>query len=66
MTRMNVAQITTNYFCAAVFFGFDGVIIDAAPILKWSIGKSIIYLETWARKNGGTMKLISTCQDHPS
>lgn len=33
-----IYQITTDYFCAAVIVE-DGVVIRAAPILKWTLNK---------------------------
>jgi hypothetical protein len=34
-----IFQISTPYFCAGIVLK-DDICIDAAPILKWAIGKS--------------------------
>jgi hypothetical protein len=32
-------QIESPYFCAGVITNYEGIVITAAPIIKWSIGK---------------------------
>jgi hypothetical protein len=41
-------QITSSYFCAGIIVN-DGVIVQAAPILKWSIGHTFEYFRAYCR-----------------
>jgi len=34
-------QITTTYFCAGVVVDQTDVVIEAAPILHWAVGKLV-------------------------
>jgi hypothetical protein len=44
---MEVVQITSAYFCAAIVVS-NGKVIDAAPILKYMIGWSFTKVEQYA------------------
>ena len=46
--------VTTNYFCCRVDIDNDTV-VDAAPIMKWSVGKSWTYIKQWIQKKKGTV-----------
>jgi len=39
--RRRLFQVTTAYYCAGVVTDEDLVVIEAAPILRWSIGRHI-------------------------
>ena len=41
-------QVTAPYFVALVCIR-DGRVADAAPILKWTVGKSAKYVFAWFR-----------------
>ena len=43
-----VIQIDTGYFCAGIVVE-NGICIDAAPILKWAIGKREQDIKSWSR-----------------
>ena len=43
-----VIQVDTGYFCAGIVFE-NGVCIDAAPILKWAIGKREQDIKSWSK-----------------
>jgi len=52
-------RITTHYMCAGVLVDEKGWIKDAAPILRWSIGKNIDFLERWVvESKKGTCKEV--------
>jgi len=38
---MALIWINTTYFCAGVVIDDSGIVIEAAPILKWAIGLKI-------------------------
>jgi len=43
-------RIETNYFVAGIIVE-NNIVKDAAPILKWSIGKSIQYVKSYFQKS---------------
>ena len=47
-------QIDLGYACAGVVVR-AGLVIEAAPIFRWAIGKSWVYFESWVRGMGGTV-----------
>jgi hypothetical protein len=54
---MNLWQVTAPHFCA----GLDesaGLVSDAAPILRWTIGKNIDWLAGYCRRKGWRMASI--------
>jgi hypothetical protein len=51
-------RITTPYFCAGGVV-CNGVVIDAAPIIKWMIGKTIADLHRYCeRKKGYRLEVL--------
>jgi hypothetical protein len=48
---MTWIRIEAPHFVAAVCFDENGVCIKAAPILKWTVGKTFSYcFDYWKRK----------------
>lgn len=45
------------YYCCG-FLAEDGLIIDAAPIMRWAIGKTVTEYTQWAASKGGKVELI--------
>jgi len=45
-----------HYTCG--FFVENGEIVDAAPIMAWAIGKSLLVFERWAWRKGGAVELL--------
>jgi hypothetical protein len=43
-----VIQVDTGYFCAGIVVE-NGICIDAAPILRWAIGKREQDIKSWSR-----------------
>lgn len=52
-------SVSTDYFTAGILVK-NKRIIKAAPILKWSIGKTLSQLENWLRTKNGK---IQKCND---
>lgn len=48
--------VVATYFCCGVDINEKGVVIEAAPILRWSVGKHYSVIEKFLKKKG---KLIS-------
>jgi hypothetical protein len=48
-------QITTTYFCAGII-AKNNIIIKAAPILKWTIGKDVIFVKNYFSKKKVLLK----------
>lgn len=54
-------QVTSGYFCAGIVVK-GGHITEAAPILKWTIGKRLVSFEVTAKLKSWT--LIKVSQDY--
>ena len=52
-----LCQVTTSYFCCGIEVE-DGVVVAAAPIMKWAVGKSDTAVREWVRKKKGTMEAV--------
>jgi len=39
--RRRLFQVTTTYYCAGIVTNDDLIVVEAAPILRWSIGRHI-------------------------
>jgi hypothetical protein len=37
----------------------DGDIVDAAPIARWAIGKSLAFFSAWVKRKGGKIDRLS-------
>ena len=49
MTRCGILwRISAPHFCAGVIVAQDGIVLDAAPILRWACNKPWAYLRQWA------------------
>jgi hypothetical protein len=46
-----LVQVTAPHFCAGLVL-VDGVVTEAAPILKWAIGKRREWLSDYFRQKG--------------
>jgi hypothetical protein len=51
-------QVTSSYYCAGIITTNSGFVIKAAPILKWTIGKSIKYLQQYFTTKGFTIQAL--------
>lgn len=52
LPKTELFQVTTGYFCAGIVVK-NGRVVEAAPILRWSIGKPIGAVVAWAESKGG-------------
>ena len=50
-------QITTSYFCCGIVVT-DNICVDAAPIMKWAIGKSWDYIRGWVEDKGAQWNIV--------
>ena len=48
-------QVTAPHFCCGIKSGTNEKITEAAPILKWSIGKHIKWFKFYCKKKGWTI-----------
>jgi len=44
--------VDTGYACAAILVGDNGIVLDAAPIFKWMIGKRLEDIRKWKKIRG--------------
>lgn len=51
-------QVTAPHFCAGIVIK-DGRCVDAAPILKWAIGKDWGYLTSYFRRKGWRFERVT-------
>lgn len=42
-------SVDTGYACAAVFVDEEGVVVDAAPIFHWMVGKKWEEVKGWRK-----------------
>lgn len=47
--------LEVKHFYCSVDVNEKGVIVDAAPIARWAIGKDMETVEKWARSKGGSL-----------
>lgn len=47
----DLVQVTAPHFCAGIILR-DGIVIDAAPILGWTMGKDRAYLSRYFASKG--------------
>jgi hypothetical protein len=45
-------QVTAPHFCAGISETYDGIISDAAPILKWAINGRMAWFRQYCQKKG--------------
>ena len=50
-------QATLPHYCCG-FEVENNTILDAAPIMRWAIGKSIEEYIRWAKSKGGSVELV--------
>jgi len=48
----SVITVDSGYFCAGIIVSDNDEIIDAAPILKWAIGKDMKWLIGYCGRKG--------------
>jgi hypothetical protein len=54
---MQLFQVTTDYFCCGLVTEGD-VVIDAAPIMSWAVGKKRAEIRNWVAKKKGMVKFV--------
>ena len=59
---MTLVRVVAPHFVAGIV-ARDGVVIDAAPILSWSIGKTQNYLTKYFNKKGWTYESVCSFDD---
>lgn len=52
-----LVQVTAPHFCAGIVLK-NGVVTEAAPILKWTIGKQKEWLSTYFKQKGWTEEMV--------
>jgi hypothetical protein len=48
-------EVKLGYACFGIEVD-DGKIVNAAPIAKWMIGKSIVAIERWVKSKNGKIR----------
>lgn len=51
--------ITAPYFCCGLIVGRNGVVLEAAPIIRWTEGKRLWEVRKWCRRKGFDLYEIS-------
>lgn len=47
-------QVTTGYFCCGLVVQGDRV-IEAAPIMRWAVNRTLVSIRGWVRAKNGSM-----------
>lgn len=55
---MELWQIDIGYACAGIIADSDRIVVSAAPIFKWMIGKSVSEIERWVKSKKGTLRNV--------
>jgi hypothetical protein len=53
-----LAQITAPHLCAGIILRND-VVVDAAPILRWMIGKSRDFVRSYCARKGWSVVVVT-------
>lgn len=53
----NLWQITAPHFCAGVIER-GGMIVEAAPILRWAVGQPYLKLGVYCKRKGWKMVIV--------
>ena len=53
----DIVQVDSGYFCAGIFL-VNYKIVDAAPVLRWAIGKHIDWFEQYAAKKRWKLTIV--------
>jgi hypothetical protein len=53
-------RVTLKHFCCGIVVNQQGTKVqDAAPIMRWAIGKPFSQVRSWVEGKGGTLEFIS-------
>jgi hypothetical protein len=55
---MTLWQVTADYFCAGIIM-HDGICVDAAPILRWTVGRRRLYLRGYFARRQWAVKYVA-------
>jgi hypothetical protein len=58
MSTTKLVYCYTSYFCCGVVVQQDNTIVEAAPIVAWSIGKHFSVLRDFLRSKGGNYEVV--------
>jgi len=58
--KEKLMRITSSYFCAGVILNSKEIIIETAPILKWSKGRDLWWFEKYCKKKKWGMEIITS------
>lgn len=50
-------RITTSYFCCGIVVK-DNFCIEAAPIMRWAVGKDWDTIRLWVETKGGEWQIL--------
>lgn len=54
-----LVRVVAPHFCAALVCNDEGVCIEAAPILRWAVGKHRRFLSSYFRMKGWKASVVS-------
>lgn len=57
-------QVDTGYYCAGIVVR-DGVVVEAAPVLRWALGKSLDVVSRWVNGKGAKIVLLEETMVDP-
>lgn len=57
---MQLYRIDLPYACFGVVVDDNAQVVDAAPIGRWMVGKSLEYIRLWVKRKGGTLAEVQS------
>ena len=57
-----IAMVTAPFYCSAVIIR-DGVVVEAAPILRWAVGKPWPEVESYCQRKKYQIEILKELSD---
>jgi hypothetical protein len=55
---MILVCVEASHFCAGIIFDKTQIVVRAAPILTWTLGKQAAFLATYFHRKGWKVKVL--------
>jgi len=57
---MRLYQVTTPYLCMGIIIDDKHQVVNATPVLHWTIDKTLAQVQRWVVKKYGTCTYVTT------
>lgn len=55
---MTLYRVILTYACFGIEVAASGIVQKAAPVGRWMVGKTLIYVRAWVTHKGGTVEEV--------